>query len=403
MTTVAPPAQQKRPGTQPPPAQQPTKAMAPIDVTQKIESLEELSKKYSPTVLANLPGLTKAVTLARGIQEMRELVAMVWPSVRHLMGNKLGFKTDRDRESSPYPDSVIVDCLTEALLRDVRWVGNELNIISGGLYVTREGYERKVTEIPALTNLKLYPGIPGPHAGGAIVPFVATWNVDGVQRRMERQIPVKLNKGMGDDGALGKAERKMLASIFKRETGSPQEEEDVTAELPPAASKAIAAPGPDEQIVKEYSNLLYAAATSGEILAISDRIKNDTRLTPAGVEKLRPIGIVLIKSFRTREAATSNGQARQPGDEPADERQDTDDERVDDAEVDAKPSVMDQVTAKLAELDEMTSPAVVNDFLVTNFCQRESLPKMGEHRWPHVLTALERWELELRSDSGAEA
>ncbi len=390
--TATLPQQQNRSNTKPPPQQ--ARAIAPVDPT-KIATLEELSSKYSPTVMAALPGLTRAITLAQGIFEMRDLVGQVWPHVRHLMGNKLGFKTDRDRDGPLYTDSVVVDVLTEALLRDVRWAGNELNIIAGGLYLTRECYERKVREIDGLTNLNLYPGIPVPHPTGAIVPFTATWSMEGKPRRMERQIPVKLNKGMGDDGALGKAERKMLASIYKRETGSEQDDEDVTAELPPpqtsngqpATKSAAAEPEPDAAAVTEFSDLLYAARTSSYLLAIGERIKLDKRLTPKGRERLRPICTILLRGLKAKESVPGEQQLAE-GEIPEGE-----------VEGEEQPKTpLAQADEILGRLEELVGPVVVNDFLITNWCQRESLPDLGERRIGHMITALLKWETELRAD-----
>ncbi|MFK5282891.1 hypothetical protein ACI3PL_25325, partial [Lacticaseibacillus paracasei] len=55
-----------------------------------------------------------------------------------LQGNRLGFKTDKDK-SGGYPESVVKNCLIEAVLLGIQPTGNQFNIIAGNMYPTKEG------------------------------------------------------------------------------------------------------------------------------------------------------------------------------------------------------------------------------------------------------------------------
>lgn len=195
--------------------------------TTDLVELEQVADRYSPVVMQSLPRFERMLKLAEGMGELRSRLMPLMGAVLPLAGSALGFKTDKS-----YPPETICECLIEATMRGVYPVGNEWNIISGRCYITKEGYTRLVRELPGLTDLRLMPGVPKILPGGAVVPFKASWRLDGKAHTIERQIPVRLNTGMGADGALGKATRKMLAAIYAQCTGSYQSEaEDDAGDL----------------------------------------------------------------------------------------------------------------------------------------------------------------------------
>lgn len=207
----------------------PKKTTAVVAFKEKADQLTKLAAEYGPAAMAGLDHMTKAMQLARGCTVVMKVVGEALPYIRPLAGSPLGFRTDKDAGpggGSTYSDEVIQVACTEAVLRGLNWTGNEFNIISGRLYVTREGYTRLVSELEGLTDLALRPGVPKMMQTGAEVPYSATWKINGKQYSMETVIPVRLNTGMGADGALGKAQRKMLARIHAQVTGSTQSLDD---------------------------------------------------------------------------------------------------------------------------------------------------------------------------------
>lgn len=184
--------------------------------------------------IAKLPKFMQAIRMAQGIAAMRSALTdeFVKTTLMPLMGSTLGFLADRpnQKEPDPYGIQVVRDCAIEAMLRGFNVVGNEFNIIAGRFYGTRAGFERQVAEFPGLTNLVLQPGVPVMGGGdkGAVVPYTATWTLNGSPMRIDCQmtdgidlrIPVKVNAGMGADAVIGKATRKMLYRIYQRINGS---------------------------------------------------------------------------------------------------------------------------------------------------------------------------------------
>ena len=197
-----------------------------------LQELEALVDKYAVAVLETQGRFQRALTLAEGIQALRAAVRPLIGRIMPIQNSPLGFLTDK--KDGGYPEAVVMECLIEATLRGVYPVSNEFNIIAGRCYVTKAGYARLVRELPGLTDLKLVPGVPRMSAGGAVVPFRAGWRLNGRADAIEREIPVRLNTGMGVDGAIGKATRKMLASVYAQVTGSEQTDGEVgDAELEP--------------------------------------------------------------------------------------------------------------------------------------------------------------------------
>ena len=200
--------------------------------------LAKAAEQYGPAALAALGPVQKAVALADGIKAVRALVRQCGDTLMSLQGTALGFRTDKDREGGYQPD-VVIECATEAMLRGLRWTGNEFNIIQGRCYGAKDGLRRLVGEFPGLTDLEMNPGVPTGKDGGAIVTYSASWRLDGNKMSLTRVIPVKVTPGQGADAILGKAARKMYAAILERLTGSPVSEGDIDDPpiLPPAPPK----------------------------------------------------------------------------------------------------------------------------------------------------------------------
>ncbi len=205
----------------------------------------------------------RSVRMAAGIKALRQILTddFMKEFVMPLQGCKLGFKTDKDKVQTDkdggkgYQVAVVRDCAIENLLRGGRLTGNEFNIIAGNCYSTKEFFERVVAELPGLTDLRTRPGVPQTASGGALVPYIAVWKMNGVEQSIEclqtkladgaildERIPVKVNEGMGADAILGKAKRKMLARVYNQITGSNAwdgDAEDAPAGLPAPSSMAL--------------------------------------------------------------------------------------------------------------------------------------------------------------------
>jgi hypothetical protein len=188
---------------------------------EKIAEIEGIVGEYGLSKVSTLGQIGMTLAMAEGLQRLAiALSPEVMAPIMALQGSKLGFLSDKDREGG-YGQEIVKRCVTEALLRGVRPVLNEMNIIAGGFYATREAFVRLLKEFPGLTELRIDLGVPR-NAGdkGAVVACKASWKLCGSSDSMEADIPIKVNGGMGADAILGKAERKMRARIYNRLSGS---------------------------------------------------------------------------------------------------------------------------------------------------------------------------------------
>lgn len=222
MTTIA--TQPKRPA-----------ALVPQTEMDQITKLDETSKAANAQLIqAELDrnDMAKGLIMARAMKVLRSLLTEpVMADVMELQGSILGFRTDKDT-SGGYNREAVRDVLVQALIRGLRPTGNEINIIAGNLYVTKEGFERLLREFPGLTNLAISIGVPAISQGAsgetALVPCRASWNLLGVPDSIvcekgadsDYRIPIRVNKAMGVDAIQGKAKSKLYRRVYERITGT---------------------------------------------------------------------------------------------------------------------------------------------------------------------------------------
>jgi hypothetical protein len=197
-----------------------------------VETLEDIAQRYSPANLDAYGHFQRAMLLAEGIHRLRgALGAEVMAKIMPLQNSPLGFLTDK--LDGGYGVEVLREALIVAVLQGAYPVGNEFNVIAGKCYLTKQYFRRKLREFQGLTDLRLAPGVPRVSESGALVPFAASWKINGrldkieclfrkteTGEELDERICVRVNKGMGADAILGKAERKMLARIYTQLTSS---------------------------------------------------------------------------------------------------------------------------------------------------------------------------------------
>jgi hypothetical protein len=238
-------------------------------------------------IVAKMPAMQQALVLATGYKAMR--AALTDEIMRELfiplMGSRIGFRTDRDRsDKGPYSIEIVRICLIDAMIEGARPVGNEFNIIAENAYFTKEFFERKIEELPDLTDVVDEPGVPQMRDGGALVPYTLKYIYKGVRGEIVRglsadkngvatdtRIPVRVNSGQGADAILGKAKRKIYCQLYKRLTGSKISDGDVidtTGEEVPDLAKPSNEPkaGTDAKVDELYEKhrTKGAAAKNGK-------------------------------------------------------------------------------------------------------------------------------------------
>jgi hypothetical protein len=199
---------------------QKTAAPGTLVAPEKVEEIERIIAEHGLSSISQLGQISMMLAMAQGLQKLdAALTPEIMQPIMALQGSRLGFLTDKDKEGG-YGQAVVKRCVIEAFLRGVRPLQNEMNIIAGQFYGTREAFVRLLKELDGLTELRLNLGVPKGSNGGAVVTCSATWKFKGKADAMDAEIPVKVNSGMGADAILGKAERKFRCRIYNRLTGS---------------------------------------------------------------------------------------------------------------------------------------------------------------------------------------
>ncbi len=168
--------------------------------------------------------MKRAIYLARAQDHLRkELDNLEWV-IMPLMGTRMGFKTDKkitqgpNGPNYPYTWDVVRDCVLEGLLAGANLTGNEMNIISGNPYLTREFFYRKVQEEVENGNLQNFiesPAVPRVQGTSAVVVYNAKGSYKGRPFDYTREIPIRVNEGQGPDAILGKAQRKFFKWLLE--------------------------------------------------------------------------------------------------------------------------------------------------------------------------------------------
>lgn len=233
-------------------------ALAVITDSQRALALRlgEITELACSTAATENPFLA-AFTQAGCIGMLRDAFTPdVMGAFMNLQNTALGFRTDKAQGG--YPEAIVKEAVIEASLRGLLPVGNQFNIISGRMYVTKEGFQYLLSKVPGL-RYGINLAVPVMKNGGAIVTASMRWKIgDGAQCSAEKDIPVRVNAGMGADAILGKATRKASAWLYNELTHAGIADGDAEGDAPlraavepaagflsaPAASAPTAAPAP---------------------------------------------------------------------------------------------------------------------------------------------------------------
>lgn len=200
------------PNKQPPPAG----AMTPTLIKRLNESVQSVLTQEGKIEL-----FEKAYIVAKAIGDLKEMLTPEYMRpIMQLQGNKLGFKTDKDKDGG-YSEDVVKNCVIEAVLMGCQVVGNQFNIIAGNSYITKEGYGHLLkqlknvrwditSELPRIDTTK----------GSAAIVMNIKWSVqDGPKEEKKIDFPIKVNSYMGADAVIGKATRKARKWLYDTITG----------------------------------------------------------------------------------------------------------------------------------------------------------------------------------------
>lgn len=194
---------------------------------QETHETKELTiQKLNSSVLSvigskNLMLFDKAFRVAEAIGELKLLLTPEYMKpIMALQGNKLGFRTDKDKTGG-YSEDVVKNCLIEATLMGLQVTGNQFNIIAGNTYPTKEGMGYLLANFEGLeyTLTTAFPRI-NESKTSAAVGVKIKWKLNGVSTEESFEIPIKLDAYTSVDAMLGKATRKGRAWLYSKISGT---------------------------------------------------------------------------------------------------------------------------------------------------------------------------------------
>lgn len=188
-----------------------------------------LNEKVSNALANNTkPLFEKAFAMSTAIVEIKKLLTPeVMKPIMALQGNSLGFKTDRDKDGG-YPEEVVKNCIIEATLSGLEVVGNQFNIISGQMYGTKNGFGALLKKYPGL-HYEITFDLPRINAEKTSAAATAKiyWEIEGTKNTRKLDLAINMNKYLGADAVIGKAERKARKWLYCTLTGTEMGEGDV--------------------------------------------------------------------------------------------------------------------------------------------------------------------------------
>jgi len=176
----------------------------------------------------NLQGFERAYATAKSIEVLKGLLSPEYMApIMQLQGNRLGFKSDKDK-SGGYPVEIVKNCLIEAVLMGLQPYGNQFNIIAGNTYPTKEGLGHVLNNWSGL-KYSLICGVPRPQQDGksAIIDVNIKWSLNGKDSSETIPIAVKMDAYTSVDALVGKATRKGRAWLLGAISGMEITDADV--------------------------------------------------------------------------------------------------------------------------------------------------------------------------------
>ena len=145
-----------------------------------IAKIEGVLTQAGPDLVNSAKGLEQAMQVAMGMQALHNAMSdEVMKVVMQFQSQEMGFLTDKDT-SGGYDVKTVRDVMITAMMKyGARLIGNEVNIIAGKCYPTKNFYIRALREFPGLTNEKIVFGGMSKGDGLAYVACVYHCKING--------------------------------------------------------------------------------------------------------------------------------------------------------------------------------------------------------------------------------
>ena len=182
------------------------------------ERVNEIIKQTSQIALIENQ-FTRGLMMANAMQQIEKaLTEEIMAPVNKLFGSPIGIRCDK----KDYGDDVKKRIFIEATLGGWSIVGNQINVIGGNMYITKQGYLPRLRSIDGLTFT--YPfkheiPVSDPNTLTTTVTTLMEWTWKNKANKEIVKYPVTRNSGQSNDAVLGKADTKMCRWLWNKITG----------------------------------------------------------------------------------------------------------------------------------------------------------------------------------------
>ena len=219
---------------------------------KNMKTTTEITKEIDSKVLSvigskKIAGFEKAHLVASAIEHLKTMLTPEYMKpIMALQGNKLGFRTDKDKVGG-YDMTVVKNCLIEAVLVGLQPTGNQFNIIAGNMYPTKEGCGYLLNNFNGL-KFEIICGLPKVNSDktGAAVDVNIKWTLNNESNEKVIPIPIKIDSYASVDSIIGKATRKGRAWLLSTITGV----EITDGEIEDATHTVVSSETPEQKIKK---------------------------------------------------------------------------------------------------------------------------------------------------------
>ncbi len=193
-----------------------------------------------------------------------------------LMNTTIGFRTDKDpnkqtkqkdgsyKASQPYSREIVRDCLIDAISIGLMPTGNQMNIIAGRMYPTKEGYTALLKKIACKYIISVGQDQQKPDAPFAEIPCKINYDWNGDKGGYTFVATVKKDSYSSADQLRGKAERRAKKSLYEYLTGCDFGEADEDSSTQVATPNAVEVAFEEQPQPKTQREAMQAAAAKAK-------------------------------------------------------------------------------------------------------------------------------------------
>jgi len=233
-----------------------------MEKKEQEQMLQVMNKTLSPAVTAMQDQFAVACQTAQNLQlqnnacaafqavcvvaQLRQALtdAVMNEVFMPLMNTTIGFRTDHDpngkKPMAAYSLQVVRDCLIDAISIGLMPTGNQMNIIAGRMYPTKEGYTALLKKIGCKYIISVGQDQQKPDAPFAEIPCKINYEWNGEKGGYTFVATVKKDSYSSADQLRGKAERRAKKSLYEYLTGCDFGDADEESSAPIAPSREVA-------------------------------------------------------------------------------------------------------------------------------------------------------------------